>query len=121
MPRACCERVASMLQTRLRATSNIRSLSPPPPCCDYIMNMLRPMLRVTSSIKSSPLSPPRHKSQHHMSATSKFNICNIKIYCLQHSTTCVCKSNSTSANVENECLQHRKIYYLIFETLAWDT
>jgi hypothetical protein len=119
MLRACCERVVSMLRTRLRATSNIRSLSPLPPCCDYITNMLRPVLCATSNIKSSPLSPPRHKSQHHMlqhrnstSATLKFNVCN---------TTCVC-------NIELDICKHRKIMFATskkllsnFETFAWDT
>jgi hypothetical protein len=61
MLRACCECVVSMLRTRLRATSNMRSLSPLPPCCDYITNMLRPVLHATSNIKGSPHSPPQHK------------------------------------------------------------
>jgi hypothetical protein len=39
----CCERVASMLRTRLRATSNIRSLSSLlPSCCDHVAIILRP-------------------------------------------------------------------------------
>jgi hypothetical protein len=84
MLRACCERVVSMLRTRLRATSNIRSLSPLPPCCDYITNMLRPVLRATSNIKSSPLFPPQHKTQHHTSATSKLNIRNICQITVKH-------------------------------------
>jgi hypothetical protein len=37
MLQACCERVPSMLRTRLRATSNIRHLSfPSPTCCDHV-------------------------------------------------------------------------------------
>jgi hypothetical protein len=58
-------------------------------CCDYIATMFQPRLRATFNM-SSPPSPPRHKSQHHMSATSKLNFHNIKIQCLQHPTTHVC-------------------------------
>jgi hypothetical protein len=37
MLRACCERVPSVLRTRLRATSNIGRLSSPSPtCCDHV-------------------------------------------------------------------------------------
>jgi hypothetical protein len=46
---------------------------------------------------SSP--PPRQKSQHHMSATSKPNIRNIEIQCLQHPTTRAC-------NIETQHLKH---------------
>jgi hypothetical protein len=88
MSRACCERVPSMLRTRLRATSNIGRLSSPSlTCCDHVATMLRPVLRATSKHqKPSPL-PPRHKPnitclQHRnsTSATLKINICNTQQY-----------------------------------------
>jgi hypothetical protein len=41
MLRACCERVPSMLRTRLHATSNIGRLSSTSPtCCDHVATML---------------------------------------------------------------------------------
>jgi hypothetical protein len=76
MLRACCERVPSMLRTRLRATSNIGRLSSPSPL--HVATMLRSVLRATSNIKSPPSPPPPwHNTQHYMSVTSKLNIRNI--------------------------------------------
>jgi hypothetical protein len=83
---ACCEPLRAMLWACCVQHPNISG--PPPsspmlrPCCDYIPTMLRPVLRATSNNRSSP-SPPRHKYNHHMSATSKLNIRNIKIQYLQ--------------------------------------
>jgi hypothetical protein len=97
-----------MLRAMLRATLHPNISGPPPsshllrPCCDYIAAMLRPGLRATSNTRSSPPPSPRHKSQHHMSATSKLNIRNIKIQCLQRPATRVC-------NIETQHLQHRKM------------
>jgi hypothetical protein len=93
MLRACCERVPSMLRTRLRATSNIRRLSSPSPtCCDYIAVMLLPVLRATSNIRS-PSSPSSFLTQH-----PTLHVCNIKTqhpqHFLNHSETlrCICRN-----------------------------
>jgi hypothetical protein len=83
MLRVCCESLRAMLRAGCVQHPNIIAPSPSPPmlrpCCDYTTIMLRPVLRATSNIRSSPPPPSRHRSQHHMSVTSKLNIRNIKI------------------------------------------
>jgi hypothetical protein len=111
MLRACCERVAKMLQTQLLATSNIMSLSFPPmlrPCCDYITTMLRPVLRATSNIRSLfPLllnTTPNTTCLQHRNATSatlKKMFATPNNTCLQHRDSASATSKINVCNIKN--------------------
>jgi hypothetical protein len=125
-----CERVASMLRTRLHATSNIRSLSSLlHTCCDYIATMLRPMLLATSNIRSPTSHVCNIKIQHpqHWNlifATSNIkcapppstqhltsHICNIGPWCLE-STWDFATFKTTSATLKKQHPQHSKKQHL---------
>jgi hypothetical protein len=105
----------------LRATSNIRSLSPSSP---HVATILRSCCdRVACNIQHQEPSshPPRHKTQHHMSATSKLNIRNIKILCLQHPITRVCNIEIQHPQHQKSIFATSKIFRSNFETFTGNT
>jgi hypothetical protein len=75
--------IASNVASRLRVTSKYQQTSSLLlPCCERVATMLRPCCDpcCACNIQHQELSsPPQHKTQHRMSATSKLDVRNIKI------------------------------------------
>jgi hypothetical protein len=85
---------------------------PPPPCCDHVATIFRPccdLCCVQHPTSRALPPPPRHKSQHHMSVTSKLNIRNIKIQCLQHLTSGALLPLLLDATLNITCLQYQNV------------
>jgi hypothetical protein len=109
----CCEKVACNIQTSV-------GLLPPPSCCDHVATILRPCCN--SCCVQHPTSgafppPPQHKNQHHMSATLKLNIRNIKFNICNTQQYASATSKLGICNVEINVCSIEK-FISIFETFA---
>jgi hypothetical protein len=101
MLRVCCERVPSMLRTRLRATSKHQAsfFSPPPHvatmlrlCCDHVVT--RDACNIQTSGALPPPPPPWH---------------NTNITCLQHRNSTFATFAKSQWNIKMHMSQHVRV------------